>query len=186
MAAFALARIEFRFKAAFKGAILAARLLPPVALAVPLFLLVTRLGLADTRMGLALAHSAFNLPFAIWLLTPFFAGIPKELEEAATVDGFTRFQIFRIVYFPLALPGVLVASLFCFLLSWNDFLFSLILAGSATKTAPLAVNGYMTGFGPEWGPMTAASVVVLVPVFVLSLFLQRSLVGGIQSGGIKG
>jgi len=186
MAAFALARIDFRFKKTFAGALLAVRLLPPVALAVPLFLLITKLGLADTRTGLALAHSAFSLPFAIWLLLPFFLGIPRELEEAATVDGFTRFQILRLIYFPLALPGLGVASMFCFLLSWNDFLFSLILAGSRTKTAPLAVNGYMTGFGPEWGPMTAASVLVLAPVFLLSLFLQRSLIGGIQSGGIKG
>lgn len=186
MAAFALARIEFRFKKTFAGAVLVARLLPPVALAVPLFLLITNLSLADTKLGLTLAHSTFNLPFAIWLLMPFFAAIPRELEEAAAIDGFTRFQTFRLIFFPLALPGLLVASMFCFLLSWNDFLFSLILAGSETKTAALAVNGYMTGFGPEWGPMTAASVVVLAPVFFLSLLLQRSLVGGIQSGGIKG
>lgn len=186
MAAFGLARLEFRFKGTFAGAILCARLLPPVALAVPLFLLINALGLSDTRLGLALAHATFSLPFAIWLLMPFFAAMPKELEEAALVDGFTRFQIFRLLYFPLALPGLLVASLFCFLLSWNDFLFSLILAGSDTKTAPLAVNGYMTGFGPEWGPMTASSVIVLLPVLALSLLLQRYLVGGLQAGGIKG
>ena len=186
LCAYALARLEFRLKGLFAGALLCARMVPPVALAVPLFLLVHALGLADTRTGLVLAHSTFNLPFAIWLLVPFFKALPKQLEEAALVDGCTRMRMFRSIVLPLALPGIVVAALFCFLLSWNDFLFSLILAGSETKTAALAVNGYMTGFGPEWGPMTASSVIVLAPVFALSLLLQRHIVGGLQSGGLKG
>lgn len=185
-AAYALARMRFRGHGILSAGLLCGRLLPPVALALPLFVLLKKFGLTDTVTGLTLAHASFNLPFAIWLLMPFFESLPKSLEEAAVIDGCTRAQVFRHVFFPLALPGLLVTAVFCFLLSWNDFLFSLFLAGSRLKTAPLTVNGYMTGFGTEWGPMTASSVLILAPVFAFSLLLQRHLVGGIASGSLKG
>lgn len=185
LAAYGLARIEVAGRRWITLSFLLARLLPPVALAIPLFLLVKSLGLIDTRLGLVLAHTSFNLPFAVWLLLPFFEGLPKEVEEAGALDGCTRAQLFRIVVFPMALPGLMVAGIFCFLQSWNDFLFSLILAGSQTRTAPLGVNGYMTGFGPEWGPMTAASSLILLPVFVFSFLLQRHIVSGLGAGAVK-
>jgi multiple sugar transport system permease protein len=185
LAAYALARLEFRGRRLLAASFLVSRLIPPVALAIPVFLLLERVGHTDTPLGLVLAHTSFNLPFAIWLMMPFFAALPREYEEAASIDGCTRFQAFRIVIFPLALPGLLVAGIFCFLLSWNDFLFSLVLAGSRTRTASLAVNGYMTSFGPDWGPMSAASVLILVPVFLFSLALQRHIVSGLGAGGVK-
>ena len=185
-AAYALARFRFRGKKLLAAGLLSGRLLPPVALALPLFLLFKKSGLTDTVAGLVLAHTSFNLPFAIWLLLPFFESLPRALEEAAEMDGCSRAQIFWHVYFPLTLPGLVVAGVFCFLLSWNDFLFSLMLAGSSVKTAPLVVNGYMTGFGTEWGPMTASSVLILVPVFVFSFWLQKHMVRGLSAGSLKG
>jgi multiple sugar transport system permease protein len=186
LAAYALTRFSFWGRKSLSVGILCARIIPPVALAVPLFLLLKQAGLTDTLAGLVLAHTTINLPFAIWLMMPFFESLPRELEEAAEMDGCSKLQVFRIIFLPLALPGLMVAGIFCFLLSWNDFLFSLILAGSDTKTAPLVVNGYMTGFGPEWGPMTASSMLIMFPVFLFSLLLQKHIVAGLSAGGVKG
>lgn len=186
LAAYGLTRFHFRGRRVLTMSFLCARIVPPIALAVPAFLLLKALGATDTLAGLTLAHTTFNLPFAVWLLLPFFDGLPVQIEEAALVDGCSRFQLFARVVVPLAVPGLMVAGIFCFLLSWNDFLFSLILAGSSVKTAPLTVNAYMTGFGPEWGPMTAASVVILIPVFAFSFALQKHIIGGVTAGGLKG
>lgn len=186
LAAFGLSRINHRTGDHLKIGLICARLTPPVALAIPLFLLVKSLGLTDTDSGLILAHTTLNLPFAVWLMLPFFSQLPKSYDEAARIDGCSLFDTFWRIILPLSLPGILVTTLFCFLMSWNDFLFSLVLAGSKTKTAPLAINAYMTGFGPEWGPMTASSVLILIPVFILSLSLQKHLIGGLNAGGVKG
>lgn len=186
LAAYALTRFRFTGSTPIAMAFLCARVIPPVALAIPLFLLLKKFHLTDSVAGLVLAHTTMNLPFAVWLIMPFFDSLPKDYEEAAEMDGCTQFQVFHKIFLPMALPGLLVAGIFCFLLSWNDFLLSLILAGSDTKTAPLVVNAYMTGFGPEWGPMTASSVVILVPVFIFSLALQKHMVSGISAGGVKG
>jgi multiple sugar transport system permease protein len=161
------------------------RLIPPAALIMPLFVLFKLAGLNDTLLGLMLVHTAINLPFAIWLLYPFFKAIPEDLRHAAAVDGLGPFACFWRIYMPLVAPGLAVASIFCFLLSWNDFLIALVLAGSKVKTAPLLVNGFMTGFGPEWGLMAASALVVLVPVFVLSYFLQKFLTDGVGDGAVK-
>lgn len=185
LAAYGLSRLRFSGRRLLASSILVSRVVPPVALAIPVFLLLRSIGLTDSILGLIVAHTSFNLPFAIWLMMPFFAGLPRELEEAAFLDGCSSLSAFRIVMLPLALPGILVAAVFCFLASWNDFLFSMVLAGSKTKTAPLAVNAYMTGFGPEWGPMTASSLLILAPVLLLSLVLRRHMVGGLTAGGVK-
>lgn len=186
LAAYALAKFTFRGKHYLSFGIMCSRLIPPVALALPVSILLRQSQLNDTHLGLVLAHTTFNLPFAIWLLVPFFAGIPQEFEEAAAVDGLGVFQTFSRIVLPLTLPGLIVAAIFCFLMSWNDFLFSLILSGSDTKTAPLAINGYMTSDRIEWGAMTASSMLVLIPAFILCLKLQRHMVSGMQAGGVKG
>lgn len=161
------------------------RLVPPAALVMPLFVLMKYFAINDTHLGLVLAHASLNLPFAVWLLLPFFRAIPAEIRQAAEVDGLSAFAKLWRIFLPLVLPGLMVAGIFGFLLSWNDFMMSLVLAGSAVKTAPLIVNGFMTGFGPEWGNMAAASLVILLPVFLLSFSLQKYIVGGLTDGGVK-
>lgn len=184
--AYALTRWQSPRKKHLLSTLLIARLLPPVALALPLFLLMNQLNLHDTRLGLVFAHTALNFPLATWILMPFMDGVPRALEEAAALDGASQWQTFARVVLPVAKPGVVVAGLFCFLMSWNDFLFSLILAGSQVKTAPLTLSGYVTGFGTEWGPLCAGACVLLLPVFALSMKLHEHMIATPTQGGVKG
>lgn len=184
--AFALTRWQSETKRHLLTSLLVARLLPPVALALPLFLVLKQFMLHDTLLGLVLAHTALNFPLATWILMPFMDAVPRVLEEAASLDGASRGQTFAHVVLPVTKPGIVVAALFCFLMSWNDFLFSLILAGSAIKTAPLTLNGYVTGFGTEWGPLCAGACVLLIPVFALSFKLHQHMIASPTQGGVKG
>jgi multiple sugar transport system permease protein len=184
--AFALTRWEGKARKHLMTTLLIARLLPPVALALPLFLVLRQFFLHDTRTGLILAHTALNFPLATWILMPFMDSVPRALDEAASLDGASRLQAFLHVILPVTKPGIVVAALFCFLMSWNDFLFSLILAGSEVKTAPLTLNGYMTGFGTEWGPLCAGASLLLLPVFALSFKLHQHMIAAPTQGGVKG
>lgn len=186
MMSYALTRWQSRNRTHLMTALLIARLLPPVALALPLFLLLNQLHLHDTRSGLILAHTALNFPLATWILLPFMDGVPRALEEAASIDGASQRQTFLQIVLPVTKPGIVVAGLFCFLMSWNDFLFSLILAGSNVKTAPLTLNGYVTGFGTEWGPLCAGACILLLPVFALSFKLHEHMIASPTQGGVKG
>jgi multiple sugar transport system permease protein len=183
---FACTRLRIAHGGLLLMSVVSTRLLPPAALVLPLFLLLKDLSLADTRLGLILAHTAFNIPFCVWLLVPPFRAVPGELEQAAEVDGLTLAQRFWLIFLPLVTPALMVAGVFSFLMTWNDFLFSLVLAGSRVKTAPLVVNGFMTGFGIEWGSMAAASLLMLVPVCAFAWVLQKKVVSGITDGGVKG
>ena len=184
--AFALTRWQSNVKKHLLTTLLIARLLPPVALALPLFLVLKEFMLHDTISGLVLAHTALNFPLATWILMPFMDAVPRVLEEAASLDGASRAQTFSHVVLPVTKPGIVVAALFCFLMSWNDFLFSLILAGSQVKTAPLTLNGYVTGFGTEWGPLCAGACILLLPVFALSFKLHQHMIASPTQGGVKG
>lgn len=184
--AFALTRWQCRAKQHLLTSLLAARLIPPVALALPIFLVMQKMNLHDTRSGLILAHTSLNFPLATWILLPFFDSVPKALEEAARLEGASHLKTFFHIIVPVCQPGLIVASLFCFLMSWNDFLFSLILAGSKVKTAPLTLNGYITGFGTEWGPLCAGACVLLLPIFALSFKLHQHMVAAPTQGSVKG
>lgn len=184
--AYALTRWESKARKHLLTTLLVARLLPPVALALPLFLVLKEFMLHDTVWGLILAHTALNFPLATWILMPFMDAVPRVLEEAAALDGASRVQTFAHVVLPVSKPGLVVAALFCFLMSWNDFLFSLILAGSQVKTAPLTLNGYVTGFGTEWGPLCAGACILLLPVFALSFKLHQHMIAAPTQGGVKG
>lgn len=183
---FACVRLRLAHGKALLISVVSTRLLPPAALILPLFLLLKELDLADTHLGLILAHAAFNIPFCVWLLVPSFRAVPPELEQAAEVDGLSAFLRFWLIFLPLVMPALMVAGVFSFLMSWNDFLLSLVLAGSRVKTAPLVVNGFMTGFGIEWGSMSAASLLMLVPVCAFAWILQKRVVSGMTDGGVKG
>lgn len=184
MASYGFSRFTFRGNYILSLLILASRMVPPITLAVPFFLLMMNLGFLDTYASLIIAHTSFNLPFVIWLTLPFFKSIPKSYEDAALIDGCNRLQTFLLIFLPLVKPGLVVASIFSFIFSWNDFLYALILGSSDLRTAPVAITGFMGQYGPQWGPMTAGGTIILLPVLVFVLILQRHIIHGLAFGGI--
>ncbi len=186
MASYGLTRYVFKFKEAIAYTFLGFRMVPQISLVIPLYVMFNYLRLRDTLTGIILAHVSFNIPYVIWLLLPFFAAVPRDYEEAARVDGATEKQIFWRVFFPLVSPGLVVASVFTFLMSWNEFLYALILTSVNARTAPVAVNGLLGQYAPKWGQLTAAGTIMLIPVFAITLSLQRYIIKGLISGGIKG
>ncbi|MBT9176944.1 MAG: Trehalose transport system permease protein SugB [Firmicutes bacterium] len=165
--------------------ILAAKMLPPAVLIIPLFLLMYELALLDTLIAIIAAHLTFILPLVTWFLIGFFDEIPRELEEQAMVDGATHFQAFYKVILPNILPGLGGAGIFAFVLSWNDMYYAMLLAGGDSKTIPVAIAGYWTFRGIEMGKMAVAMVAAITPVLVASFFVQKHLVKGLGGGGLK-
>ncbi|HXX36792.1 MAG TPA: carbohydrate ABC transporter permease [bacterium] len=186
LAAYGFSRFAFRGAATVRFLILMTRMVPRIALVVPYFLMMLRLGLLDTYTGLILAYVSFALPFTIWLMIGFFDEVPRDIEEAAFVDGCTRFRAFRDVVLPLAAPGLVVTGIFAFLLSWNEFLFALILSGVHSKTLPVVIAGFNTEVGPLYNEMSAAATLVMIPTVILTLALQRHVVRGLTLGAVKG
>ncbi|MCY3778746.1 MAG: carbohydrate ABC transporter permease [Chloroflexi bacterium] len=185
-AAYAVARFASLAGKIFLLAVLITRLIPPVSVGIPLFAIMRSLGLTDTHIGVALAHSTISVPLAIWLLASFMESIPRELEEAARVDGCSRFgALFRIII-PVAAGGIAVTSVFVFLASWNEFLFALLLSSTSVKTAPIAIAEFRTQYGIQWGTMTSLSVLFSFPVIIFSLLMQKRIVAGMTMGAVKG
>ena len=165
---------------------LVVRMVPSVSIGIPLFLMLGRLGLIDTWLGVALAHTTISLPLCIWLLAGFFEAIPHELEEAARVDGCSRLGALSRVIVPVMTGGIAVTAVFAFLASWNEYLFALLLTSNNAQTVPVVIAGFNTQYGVDWGTMTALSVVYSLPVVLLSLGLQRQVVSGMTLGAVKG
>ena len=184
MAAYSLARFKFKGNQKIGLGILASRMIPPITLSVPIFLLMRKINILDTHLVLILAHISFILPYIIWLTLPFFRSIPKAYEEAAMIDGCSRFNSFIRIFIPLVAPGLVVAGIFSFVYSWNDFLYALVLTGSDVKTVPIAVSGFIGQFGPKWGAMTAAGTLAIIPIFIFALTLQKYIISGLSVGGI--
>jgi multiple sugar transport system permease protein len=188
-AGYALARLRFRFKFFLLAVILSITTFPPIAIAAPLYKLWTDTGIYDTVPGLVPPFLAFTLPLTIYILTSFFKEIPKELEEAALVDGATRFQAFRKVVVPLSAPGLVTAGLLSFIWAWNEFLLAITLTSSpGARPVPPAL-AFFTGsseFEVPLGTITAALVVVTVPLVLLVLVFQRRIVAGLTAGAVKG
>jgi multiple sugar transport system permease protein len=189
LAAYALARLEFRGKKGVLGTALAIAMFPVVSLVGPLFDLWRRIGLYDTWAGLVVPYLSFTLPLSIWVLTAFFREIPWEVEEAAQVDGATRWQAFRHVIVPLAAPGVFTAAILTFFFAWNDFVFGISLTSTdRARTVPAAL-AFFTGasqFQEPAAAISAAAVVVTIPVVALVLVFQRRIVAGLTAGAVKG
>lgn len=165
---------------------LVTRLIPAVSIGIPLFAIMRSLRLIDTHIGVALAHSTISVPLAIWLLASFMESIPRELDEAARVDGCSRFgALFRVII-PVAAGGIGVTAIFVFLASWNEFLFSLLLSSVGVKTAPIAIAEFKTQYGIQWGTMTSLAVLYSLPVIVFSLLMQKRIVAGMTMGAVKG
>jgi multiple sugar transport system permease protein len=166
-------------------AVLATQMLPPVALVLPAFAILRSAGLTDSLAGLILVYATLNLPFLTWIMMGFFKGIPVELEWAAMSDGATAWQAFRIVVLPTALPGMAAAGVLGFILSWNEFLFALVLSGPRTATIPVALAGLQTSNGVEIGTVAAGVVLAVLPLIVASRFIQRFIVEGLTFGAVK-
>jgi multiple sugar transport system permease protein len=162
------------------------RVMPPMVLGLPFFVLFNRIKLVDTLPGLILTYTTFSLPTVIWLLIAFFDDVPYELEEAARVDGASQTSAMLKVAFPLVRNGLVVTGLLTFISSWNHFFFALILAGHNAKTLPLEASSFITEWTIEWGPMSAMGGLLILPPVIALLIFQDKLVGGLTLGGLKG
>ena len=189
IAAYALARFKMPGQLDRKLSlwILSTRMFPPIVTAVPLFLLMGDLGLLNTRASLIILYTGFNLPFVVWMMRGFFIEVPRELEEAAMVDGDSRLGALRRVLLPLVAPGLAATAVFCLIISWNEFLFALVLTQTdAAMTLPVGIAGRVTQYEIKWGVMSAAGVVAMVPILLFALAVQRYLVRGLSLGAVKG
>lgn len=186
MASYGIARFHFRGRNGLAYSFLVLRMLPQISLVISLYLMFSAVGLRDTIAGITLAHTSFNVPYVIWLLLPFFTAVDKAYEEAAMVDGCTRFGVFFKIFLPIVAPGLVVGAVFAFLNSWNEFMYALILTGVNAKTAPVAINGLLGGETLTWGQACAAGTIMLIPVFIFTLGMQKFLIRGITAGGVKG
>ncbi|WP_249714359.1 carbohydrate ABC transporter permease [Rhizomonospora bruguierae] len=187
LAATAVARYRFRFRTAFLVMLLVVQMVPLEALVIPLFLMIRRLGLYDTLASLILVYLAFSLPFAVWMLRGFVAAVPRDLEEAAEMDGASRWQTFWRVLLPLVAPGLVATSIFSFITAWNELIFALtFLSDEGKYTLPVAMTFFFGRDDTAWGAVMAASTLLTLPVMVFFLVVQRRMVSGLVSGAVKG
>jgi multiple sugar transport system permease protein len=187
LAAYALTRLRFRGSGLLTTFILITYLLPATLIFIPLYQTLSAIGLVNTRWALILTYPTFLMPFATWVLIGYFRSIPVELEEAAMIDGATRFRAFRTITLPLAAPALLSVTLFAFTNAWNEFLFAFVFTTSASlRTLPLGLQSMVVGDLLPWGQLMAASLLTAIPVGALYLYMQRYLVGGLTVGGVKG
>lgn len=184
-AAYALARFDFRGKSHLWFWIISNRFISPIVVAIPFFLLARDLNLLNTRLALVLVYLTFNLPLVIWLSIDQFRSVPREIEQAALTDGAGPWRVFASIALPLAIPGVAVSGILCFVFSWNEFLFSLVLTQEQARTAPVEAANFMTGFGVRWGEMMATGTVIVLPVVLFAALASRYLVRGLTMGAVK-
>lgn len=185
LAAYATSRFKFRGRNSLLMSLLVFYTIPGIAYAIPLFMIYGRLKLQDTPLGLIIIFTALTIPFATWVLHGYFVSIPKEIEDSAMVDGCTRLGALTRVILPLATPGVAATAILTFISTWNSFLYPAILAGSKTKTLPVAVAAFITDTRIEWGQACAVACAVILPVLILILFAQRYIILGLTSGAVK-
>ncbi len=184
-AAYSLARFQFKSKENLAVWILSTRMAPPIAAVIPYFILLRIIGLLDTRIGLIIIYVATSLPFVVWIMRGFFDELPRELEESAMVDGCSHYGAMFRIAFPLSAPGLAASAILIFIFNWNEFLFALLLTGRRARTMPVAVPLFMKEFGIQWGYMAATAIIMIVPLFIFTLFIQRYLVRGLTMGAIK-
>jgi multiple sugar transport system permease protein len=167
------------------GVLLLSRMTPGLSYLIPLFTLFQLLGIIGTIWPIALTHMVITLPIVVWIMIGFFETQPQELEEAARIDGATLWQAFFYVALPLARPGIVVGAILAFISSWNNFIFGAVFAGRTTRTMPVAVYNMLTFESFAWGPLAAAAIVVMLPVIILTIIIQKEIVQGLSAGGVK-
>jgi multiple sugar transport system permease protein len=185
-AAYAFARFELKARDDLFLFILGTRMAPPICLVIPFYLIFTQLELLDTFLGLSLAYLTFNLSFYVWVLRSFCRDLPVELEEAAMVEGWSRFSVFLRVVLPLLKSGIVSTAMLCFIFAWTEFLFAFMLGGNNVKTLPVAIPLLITSQGVRWGEMAVVGMVALLPVLVAVFLLQKQIVRGLTMGAVKG
>lgn len=184
-AAYVLSRHQFRGRETLFLVILVTQFVPAVVVAIPFFTLFRGLNIIDTPIALVVVYLSFTLPYAIWMLRGFFDALPVEVEEAAAIDGCNEVQTLRYVTLPLVMPGVLVSAVFAFISAWNEFFFALILTRQEAVTLPVGILTITGVRGPMWEQLSAAGMIVLVPILIMSLFIRKYFVQGITVGAVK-
>jgi len=185
-AAYSLARFAFRGKENFAFTLLSFRFAPGLIVIIPLFVIFRRLGLYGTYYGMMLAYQLITLPFSVWLMRGFFEDIPIELEQAARIDGYSWWGVFRKVNLPLVAPGIAATAILSFIFAWNEFLFGYVLSSDITRPVTPSLMGFISYEQVLWGQMAAAAIITLLPSVILAIFIQKYLVRGLTFGAVKG
>ncbi|MGB9594692.1 MAG: carbohydrate ABC transporter permease [Candidatus Poribacteria bacterium] len=185
MSAYAFSRFQIKGKGDLLFFILSTRMMPPVVVVIPLFLMYRTLHLIDTHLGLILLYATFNVSFATWMMKGFIDEIPKEYEEAALVDGYTRFQAFIKIILPQSVTGIAATAVFCLITAWNEFTFALIMTTKNARTAPPSLASRMGSSGVEWGQIAAGTFIFLLPIVVFTFIMRKHLLRGVTFGAIK-
>jgi multiple sugar transport system permease protein len=185
--AYAFARLNFRLSRATLLLFLSTYMVPPIALVIPMYLIMVKLGLLNTRLGLIVVYCSFATPFVLWIMGNYFQTIPRELEDAARIDGCTRIgALFRVIL-PLAVPGLISTALFAFLIAWDEFLYALVLTSTnASKTIPVAIAEFTGRYTTDFGLQAAGGILALIPPVLIAVVFQRYIVGGLSGGAVKG
>lgn len=184
-AAFGFAKMKIKGSRHYEFWILSTRMMPPIAALIPIFIIIRKFGLFDTKAGIILPYIAFNLPYAVWMMTIFFRQLPSEIDEAAMLDGCNWSTIFFRIGIPLVLPSLVTIAIFVFIFSWNELLFALILTGRAAKTLPVAISEYAGGVFIRWELMAAASTLQIIPAVLVVVLLQRYIISGLTMGTVE-
>ncbi|MER3482118.1 MAG: ABC transporter permease [Meiothermus sp.] len=184
-AAYALARWDWKGKRDLWFWIISNRFMSPIVLALPFFLLARTLGVLDNVWTLVAIYLTFNIPIVVWIVMDQFRAVPRELDEAAVVDGATPWVAFWRVVLPLTVPGVVVSAILCFIFSWNELLYALVLTRAASRTAPVAATSFMSGYDLPWGEIMATGTMIVLPVIVFAMLVSRHLVRGLTLGAVK-
>lgn len=185
MAAYSFSRFTLRGETMMLVVILATQFVPAVVIILPFFVMFRDVGLLDTRLGLILVNLAIVMPFAIWMIKGFIDGIPMDTEEAAMVDGSSRMQVIRNIVLPMAAPGLLTAGIFCFIIAWNEFLFALILTNKDAVTLPIGLALFKAEEGDLWNLLSAAGIIIMLPMFILALIIRKYFVQGMTMGAVR-
>ena len=185
MAAYAFSRFKIPLKDDLLFFILSTRMMPPIAVAIPIYLMYRELGLSDTRTGMILLYTAVNISLAVWLLKGFIDEIPREYEEAALVDGYTRLQAFRKVVLPQATTGIVATAIFCLIFAWNEYAFAVLLTSGEAQTAPPFIPIIIGEGGQDWPAVAAGTTLFLVPILVFTVLLRKHLLRGITFGAVR-
>ncbi len=185
-AAFGFAKFKIKNSQHIEFWILSTRMMPPIAALIPLSIIIRKLNLFDTHLGIIILYVLFNVPYATWMLTIFFRQLPHEIDEAAMIDGCSWFQVFRIISLPQILSGLFSVATLVFIFTWNELLFAMILTGRAAKTLPVAITEYAGGVFIRWELMAAAATLQILPAIIIVIFLQKYLISGLSLGSVKG
>lgn len=184
-AAYVLSRWKFKRNDDVSFYVLSTRMMPPIVVIIPMFMIFRELRLLNSHWAVIIAHMVFSLPLVTWMMKSFFDEIPVEIEESARVDGCSVPRLLAYISIPLASPGIISSGIFAFIFSWNEFLFALILTGFETRTVPIALIGFQSSIGVRWGEMAAGGTLAIVPVLLFTLCVQNFLIRGLTSGAVK-